>query len=115
MKRQAAEAQGRIAERQAAAHLRSHGWDILAMRVRTPAGEIDLVARRPGLLAFVEVKARASAAALDLALDRNRLVRVAAAAEALIARFAEPGDDIRIDAILIAPGRLRHLENVWEG
>jgi putative endonuclease len=44
------------------------------------------------------------------------VVRVAAAAEILIPRYAEPGDDIRIDAVLIAPGRLPvHREHVWQG
>ncbi len=116
MKRQAAEARGRMAETIAAGFLRLKGWTILDRRVRPPAGEGDIVMRRPGLLAFVEVKARASEAALDLALDRRRLIRVAAAAEILIPRYAQPGDDIRIDAVLIAPGRLpRHLEHVWQG
>lgn len=116
MKRQAAEASGRQAEAIAARFLTERGWTILARRVRTPVGEVDIVMRRPDLLAFVEVKARATAAALDLALDRRRLLRVAAAAEILIPRYARPGDDIRIDAVLIAPGRLpRHLEHVWQG
>ncbi|HET8613036.1 MAG TPA: YraN family protein [Sphingomonas sp.] len=116
MSRQAAEASGRLAETIAANYLRLKGWTILDRRVRTPAGEVDIVMRRPGLLAFVEVKSRKTAAALDLALDRQRLLRVAAAAEILIPRYARPGDDIRIDAVLIAPGRLpRHLEHVWQG
>jgi putative endonuclease len=116
VKRQAAEAAGRQAETIAADFLAAKGWTILDRRVRTPAGEVDLVMRRPGMVAFVEVKARATAAALDMALDRRRLVRVAAAAECLIERYAQPGDDIRIDAVLIAPGRLpRHLEHVWQG
>ena len=116
MKRQAAEASGRQAEALAATYLRGQGWAILGERVRTPVGEVDIVMRRPGMLVFVEVKARATVAALDLALDERRLARVAAAAEMLIPRYAEPGDDIRIDAVLIAPGRLpRHLEHVWLG
>ncbi|USI73244.1 YraN family protein [Sphingomonas morindae] len=116
MNRRAAEAAGRDAEALAAALLRDKGWEILAQRVRTPCGEVDLVARRPGLVAFVEVKARSSRRALDLALDARRLSRVAAAAELLIPRFAAPGDDIRIDAILIAPDLPpRHLEHVWQG
>ena len=116
MTRQAAEASGRAAETIAADFLRGKGWTILDRRVRTPAGEVDIVMRRPGLVAFVEVKSRKDQAALDLALDRRRLLRVAAAAEMLIPRYARPGDDIRIDAVLIAPGRLpRHLEHVWEG
>lgn len=116
MKRQAAEASCRVAETIAANFLRLKGWTILDRRVRTPAGEVDIVMRKPGLVAFVEVKSRKDQAALDLALDRQRLLRVAAAAEILISRYAQPGDDIRIDAVLIAPGKLpRHLEHVWQG
>jgi putative endonuclease len=114
--RQAAEARGRRAERFAATWLRLKGWRILAMRVRTPAGEVDIVARRAGLVAFVEVKARATAAELDHAIDDYRLRRVAAAAEILIPRFAGAGEDVRIDVILVAPRMLpRHLVNVWHG
>lgn len=116
MKRQAAEARGRHAERFAATWLRLKGWRILAHRVRTPAGEIDIVARRAGIVAFVEVKARGSVSELDFAIDDHRLRRVAAAAEILVPRFTQPGDDIRIDVILIAPRTLpRHLVNVWHG
>jgi putative endonuclease len=114
--RQAAERGGRRAERRAAWWLRLKGWRIVAMRARTPVGEVDLVARRGRILAFVEVKARASEAEAGRALDEWRLRRVARAAEALAARLARPGDTIRIDAIFIVPGRLpRHLENVWHG
>jgi len=114
--RQAAEARGRRGERLAAWYLRLKGWRVLASRVRTPAGEVDLVARRGPLVAFVEVKTRATAAELDLAIDERRLARVAAAAELLAPHYASDGDDIRIDVILIAPGtRPRHIENAWIG
>jgi putative endonuclease len=114
--RRRAESQGRRAETIAAWWLRLHGWRILAKRARVPGGEIDLVARRGRTVAFVEVKARATAAELDFAIDRNRLRRVAVAAERIAPRYARPGDDIRIDVILIAPRSLpRHLINVWHG
>lgn len=114
--RQAAEASGRRGERIAAWWLRLKGWRILGTRVRTPAGEVDLVARRGNLIAFVEVKTRKTAAELDFAIDQRRLARVAAAAEVLMPRFAQPGDDIRVDVILLAPGTPpRHIENAWIG
>lgn len=114
--RVAAENAGRRGERIAGWWLRLKGWQILARRVRTPAGEVDLVARRGSIIAFVEVKLRATAAACDVAVDERRLARVAAAAEYLMPRFAGPGDDIRVDVVLVARGvPPRHIENAWMG
>jgi len=116
MKRQRAERGGRRAERLAAWWLRLKGWRILAVRARTPVGEVDLVARRGRILAFIEVKARATEAQAGLALDDYRLRRVARAAEALSARYARPGDTVRIDALFMVPRRWpKHLANVWHG
>jgi len=114
--RRKAERAGRVGETAAAWWLRLKGWRILARRVRTPAGEVDLIARRGNLVAFVEVKRRRTGAELDFAIDEYRLTRVAAAAEYLGPRYMQPGDDMRVDVILIAPGRaLRHIENAWIG
>ncbi len=114
--RRAAETSGRRGERIAGWWLRLKGWRILDRRVRTPAGEVDLVARKGNLIAFVEVKMRATARELDFAIDERRLARVAAAADILMHRYAAPGDDIRIDVVLVAPGtRPRHIENAWIG
>lgn len=116
MKRQLAERGGRRAEAKAALWLQLKGWRILGQRVRTPVGEVDLIARRGKTVAFVEVKARATQAEANISLDEYRLRRVAAAAEALLHLYAGPDDIARIDAIFIVPGRLpRHLQNVWIG
>ena len=116
MKRQAAEKRGRGAETIAALWLRLHGWRILARRARVPGGEVDLIARRGRILAFVEVKARATEDGAAWSLDQWRLRRVAVAAERLAPRYLRDGDDLRIDAIFIVPRRLpRHLPNIWLG
>jgi putative endonuclease len=114
--REAAEKRGRGAETLACWWLRLHGWRIISRRARVPGGEVDIVARRRRTLAFVEVKARASEDAAAMSLDAWRLRRVVVAAERLAPRYLKPGDDLRIDAIFIVPGRLpRHLPNVWQG
>jgi putative endonuclease len=116
MNRRRAERGGRRAESIAAWWLRLKGWHILARRARTPLGEVDLIARRGRILAFVEVKARSTREQSELALDEYRLRRVAAAAEALAPRYARPGDDLRIDAMFVIPRRFpRHLADVWRG
>lgn len=115
MKRQLAERRGREGETRAALWLMAKGWAILAKRVRTPRGEIDLVARRGGCVAFVEVKWRHRAADLDHAIDEFRLARVASAVECVAHRYACQGEDIRIDVILLAPRALpRHIANAWQ-
>jgi putative endonuclease len=115
VKRALAERHGRGGESWAGWWLRLQGWRILARRVKTARGEIDLVARRGRTVAFVEVKWRTTVAELGLAIDDFRLRRVAAAAEAIAHRYARPGDTIRIDVLLLAPGRWpRHIVNAWQ-
>jgi len=116
VKRRAAERRGRGAETLACWYLRLHGWRILARRARVPGGEVDVVARRGKILAFIEVKARATEDAAAFALDEWRLRRVVAAAERLAPRYLRDGDDVRIDALFVVPKRWpRHLPNVWQG
>jgi putative endonuclease len=114
--RQIAFRTGISAESRAAAFLVAKGFRILARRWRSPVGEIDIIARRRSLLVFVEVKARErfDDAAWSVT-DRQRL-RIAAAAEAWLARYADSRiRDIRFDAILVAPGRIpRHITSAFE-
>lgn len=116
MKRKAAEKRGHWGERIAALWLQLHGWRIIGRRVRVRGGEVDLIARRRNVIAFVEVKTRATQAELDTSIDAYRLRRVAAAVTALAPRYAKNGEDVRIDVILIAPwqGPI-HVKNVWIG
>jgi putative endonuclease len=112
--RRDADQRGRAGEAEAAMFLVQQGWRIVAERVKTKAGEIDLIAQRPGLVAFVEVKWRARAPSLADAIDERRLARVAAAAESVMHLYATEGEDVRIDVILLAPGRKpTHIENAW--
>lgn len=113
-KRERAEKAGRGGEEEAARWLDQQGWEIVDRRRKTPLGEIDLIARRENLVAFVEVKWRRSLPDLDLAVDERRLARVAAAVGAVAHEYACHGEDIRIDVILLAPGAPpRHIANAW--
>ena len=114
-KREVAERKGREAEAQAAQWLMQQGWRVIAERVKTQLGEIDLIARKPGMVAFVEVKWRKRAADLATAIDERRLARVAAAVEVVAHEYATDGEDLRIDVILLAPGTPpRHIANAWQ-
>ncbi len=91
------------------------GYRILAFRLKTPLGEIDLLASKAGVIAVVEVKRRARLAdALDAVTPRQR-ERLVRAARSLTAR--RPGLStaaIRLDLIALAPGRLpRHIADAW--
>lgn len=102
---------GLSAEARAATYLMAKGYRILAKRFRTPQGEIDIVARRRNLVAFVEVKARASLDDAAYAVTPRQQQRIVAAASAWLMAHPEHTEfELRFDAMLIAPRRLpRHL------
>ena len=102
---------GLSAETRAAAYLMAKGYRILARRFRTRYGEIDLVARRRNLIAFVEVKARASLDEAAYAVTPRQQRRIIDAAQAWLMAHPEHANfELRFDAMLIAPRRLpRHL------
>ena len=102
---------GLSAEGRAAAFLMAKGYRILAKRFRTPHGEIDIVARRRNLIAFVEVKARASLDEAAFAVTPRQQARIIDAANGWLVAHPQHADfELRFDVILIAPRHLpRHL------
>ena len=87
------------------------GYRILARRFRTPYGEIDIVAKRRNLIAFIEVKARATLDDAAYAVTPRQQQRIIEAAQAWLMAHPEHAEfELRFDAMLIAPRRLpRHL------
>ena len=106
---------GQDAEALAAAALTAEGWVVLAQRCRTEAGEIDLIAEREGLLAFIEVKARPSLAEAAFALGPRQRSRLVAAAGAWIAEHPGHGNaGMRFDVMLVAAdGTIRRIADAF--
>lgn len=116
-RRQASWRWGIKAERRAALFLRLKGYRILARRVRTPGGEIDVVALSRRTLVFVEVKARAVSEQHTEALEAVNERRIANAAQYYLARHPRlAGLDIRFDVIFLAPFAWpRHVIDAFGG
>jgi putative endonuclease len=111
-RRQAAEIRGRTAEASVAAIWQAKGYSILAQRLRTGSGEIDLVVADEGTLIFVEVKSRrsfAEAAYAVLPRQQSRLLQAADSALALHAEWQRP--NIRFDVALFCNGVVQHVED----
>ena len=111
----AARKAGRSAEVIAALWLMAKGYAILGFRLRTPQGEIDLLARRGRVLAAVEVKRRRTLAEAIESVTPLQRQRLLAALQALGARRrALAALEPRLDLFLLAPGaRPRHIVAAW--
>ena len=102
---------GLSAESRCAAWLIAKGYRIVARRFRSSAGEIDIIARRRGVTAFIEVKARARLDDAAYAVTPRQQARIIDAAQGWLMAHPEHAEfELRFDAVLIAPRRLpRHL------
>jgi putative endonuclease len=111
----AARLSGRRAEVWAALALMLKGYRILGFRLKTPQGEIDLLALKDRVLAVVEVKSRTTPeAALEAVRieQRERLRR--AGAQLAANRPALRGVTVRLDLIALSPGKWpRHIPDAW--
>jgi putative endonuclease len=115
---------GYAGERLAITYLLRNGWRIEAHRFRLGHHDLDLIARRGGLVAFIEVKTRRSSRfgkAVESVGPRKRAV-LARLAELWRLRFGFPDDRYRFDVITVEPGpppstlpHITHIENAWLG
>ncbi len=114
-KRQRAFRLGIWAEFFAAAFLLAKGYRILALRYRTKSGEIDIIARRGALVAFVEVKARREIHTAIDAVGYEAERRIRASSEIWLSRQRDYAElSWRYDIIAIVPWRLpRHLKDAF--
>lgn len=106
---------GLDAEATAATALTAEGWTVLGQRMRTPAGEIDLVAERDGLLAIIEVKQRTTLTAAAHALSSRQRGRLVRAAEILLATHPAWGRaGVRFDVMLVdVAGVVERIEDAF--
>ena len=101
----------RMAARPARAATVTYG---IGERALTPAA-MRLIIKRTALAAADQGLVDLMGADLDHAIDHYRLRRVAAAAEAIAHRYQRPGDDVRVDVLLMAPGCWpRRITNAWQ-
>jgi putative endonuclease len=110
-----AHALGIDAEAAACAALVGDGWTVLARRLRTPAGEVDAVAERDGLLAIVEVKARPTLADAAAALTLRQQRRLLAAGAAILADHPDWGvAGVRFDVLVVdKEGAVRRIADAF--
>jgi putative endonuclease len=114
-RRRAAYRRGHAGERLAALRLMLAGYRILARRYRTKVGEIDLIARRGNVVAFVEVKRRAELATGLEAVTPQARIRIRRAAELYLRRNPALAErTLRFDVIVITPWAWpRHIVDAW--
>jgi putative endonuclease len=106
---------GLAGEERAIRYLQSRGWDVVAHRFRAGRMEVDIVARRGALVAFVEVKVRRGAgfgSPLEAVTGAKRRELVKAA-RVWVDRCGRPSDVYRFDCIALTGNTLEHVEDAF--
>ena len=114
--RRSTRAIGTRAERRAVWHYRLRGFRILATNVWIAGYELDVVARRGGLVVFCEVKAKSSPDQGDPLemVTPEKVRRLRQAAEAWLAANSPPVDfEVRFDVAAERAGKLKVVANAF--
>jgi putative endonuclease len=106
---------GLSAEGEARDFLERNAYSILAERYRSPAGEIDIIAKRGSHLAFVEVKRRKTEEAAAYAVGARQQKRIALAAEIYLDEHRDLTHcSASFDVILVTPSQgCSHIEQAF--
>jgi putative endonuclease len=106
---------GRQGEELAAAWYRRHGYEIVERNWRCPTGEVDLIARRGGLLVVCEVKARRTDAfgPPAAAVGRVKQQRLRRLAAAWLATHDIHGVDVRFDVVAVTGTTVEVIEGAF--
>jgi len=94
--------------------LRIKGYKILERRYKTNLGEVDIIAKKSGVIIFIEVKARKNGETDVLA--QHQMKRIIKSGELFIAKHRQFASfDLRFDLIIIRPFKLpEHIINAWQ-
>ena len=112
---------GDFGERVAKAHLEAKGYRVIATNARTSEGQVDIVAQRDGVVAFVEVKTRRPGPQRAVeALDPTQRLRIRRAAESWIHAHPGVGREFRFDLVTVdvargGPARVEHIPDAFHG
>ncbi|MCW5937218.1 MAG: YraN family protein [Fimbriimonadaceae bacterium] len=101
-------------EDRAAQHLLDMGYSLVARRVKTRSGEIDIIALDGETLVFVEVKFRERGIP-EAALDATKERRFHAAVEEYLAKSGSADRPTRYDFIAVTPEAIRHYPGSFRG
>lgn len=105
---------GKKGERKAQRFLKRHGWKILEKNWKNPFGEVDIIAEKDGVLAFIEVKTRLTDefGAPSEAVGKTRKLKYIQGANYYFYN-REIDCTVRFDIIEVYKGKVNHIENAF--
>ena len=108
---------GALGEDQACAYLKAQGYRILERNYARPTGEIDIIARDGKTIAFIEVKARATAryGLPAEAVTPAKQAHILRTALIYISERDLADAPMRFDIIEVLSGEIHHIRAAFDG
>ncbi len=113
---------GRQGEELAAAHLLQHDYVIIERNWRCRSGELDLIAKKEGLLIIIEVRSRKSLHQFGHpieSVETRKQMQVRRTAEVFIMMSNQSNSEVRFDVITVLLNKdgslqeIKHIQNAF--